>query len=245
MNNKLLNRFLDLEEGETGGVVLLLIMSFFMGAFLATYSVAAQTLFLNHFSEPSDLPKAFMISGFFGLLATLGYNFLQSRIPFRVLALLSLLTITVITGFIEFGKGYFEDDQLIFFLGYTQLAPFTLIILLVFWGAFNRLFNVRQSKRLLGTVDQGALIASLISFFTIPFVLGILEKSMGSSEKAVESLYTISLISIIVFTVLFYVLSTYFSNERWSLKRERELNHKLSIAGFFRNKYVLFLSLFV
>jgi len=238
MDNKLLNRVLDLEEGETGRVVLLLIMSFFMGSFLATFSVAAQTLFLNNFQDPQDLPKAFMISGLFGIVATFGYNFLQTRIPFRTLALLSLFAITGITGLIEFGKQYFENDSQVYFFGYTQLAPFTLIILLVFWGAFNRMFNVKQSKRLLGSVDQGALIASLISFFAIPFVLNI-------KGFEVESLYTISLVSIMAFTILFFILSTNFADESWSLKREKELNHKLSIGGFFRSKYVLFLSLFI
>jgi len=234
MKGKLLNRIFSIEEGETGRVGLLLIMSFFMGVFLATFSVAAQTLFLSTFDGKTDLPRAFVISGVFGLIATIVYNFLQTRIPFRTLALLSLLTITGITAFIEFGE--VADPDQIYFFGYTQLAPFTLIILLVFWGAFNRMFNVKESKRLLGSVDQGALLASLISFFSIPFVLKFIE---------VPSLYTISLVSIIIFTILFFVLSSKFTGEGWSLRKERELNQKLTIGAFFKSKYVLFLSLFI
>lgn len=236
MKGNLLNRIFSIEEGETGRVGLLLIMSFFMGAFLATFSVAAQTLFLSHFDGKHDLPKAFVISGVFGLVATILYNFLQTRIPFRVLAIFSLLTITAITAFIEFADHFGADPDQIYFFGYTQLAPFTLIILLVFWGSFNRMFNVKESKRLLGSVDQGALFASLISFFSIPFVLNFME---------VPSLYTIALVSIIIFTILFFILSSKFAGEAWTLKKERELNQKLSIKDFFKSKYVLFLSLFI
>ena len=238
MKSKLLNRIFSIEEGETGRVGLLLIMSFFMGAFLATFSVAAQALFLSNHDGTTDLPRAFVVAGLFGLIATIIYNFLQTRIPFRVLAMASLLTVTAITAFIEFADQLVPgiDAKSMHFFGYTQLAPFTLIVLLVFWGAFNRMFNVKQAKRLLGSVDQGALIASLISFFSIPFALKVIP---------VESLYTVGLISISIFTILFFVLSSKYAGESWSLKFEREHNQKLTIAGFFKNRYVLFLSLFI
>ena len=232
-----INQVLDLQEGEEGRVILLLIMSFFMGAFLATFTIAAQTLFLNNFDEKSQLPGAFAIAGAFGIFATLIYNFLQRRIPFKTLALLSLIVISGITGAIEFADLFVSDRQLVYYFGFTQLIPFTLIILLIFWGAFNRLFNVRQSKRLLGSVDQGALIASLISFFAIPVVLPYL--------PAVDSLYTISLVSIIGFTIIFFILSSRFGGEQWSLKKERQVLMKVSIIDFFKNRYLIFLSLFI
>ena len=56
-------RFLDTEPGETRRVGLLLIMSFFMGVFVATITVASQSLFLEHFDETTELPIALLISG--------------------------------------------------------------------------------------------------------------------------------------------------------------------------------------
>ncbi|MFN3841395.1 MAG: HEAT repeat domain-containing protein [Cyclobacteriaceae bacterium] len=237
MKKSLLTRLFDLEEGEEGRVVLLLIMSFFMGAFLATFSVAAQTLFLNNHNAKTDLPPAFAIAGVFGMIATIVYNFLQRRVPFQLLGILSLITITIITAAIEFADQFITDREQIYYFGFTQLAPFTLIILLVFWGAFNRMFNVRQTKRLFGNVDQGALVASLISFFAIPIILPLLPSE--------DSLYTISLISIVLFTILFFVLSAKFGGENWSLIKEKEANQKISIAEFFKNKYLIFLSVFI
>lgn len=237
MRGNLLKRLFSVQENETGRVGLLLIMSFFMGAFLATFSVAAQAIFLKHPDGQENLSKAFVLSGLFGLVATVLYNFLQSRIPFRILAILSLSTITLITAFIEFGYKFFEiDEQNLHFFSYAQIAPFSLIILLIFWGAFNRLFNVKQTKRLLGSVDQGALLASLISFFAIPIVL----KYIDTAE-----LFTISLIAIIAFTVSFILLSGRFADVNWTLRKERELNQKLTTGSFLKNKYLLFLSLFI
>lgn len=216
---------------------LLLLMSFFMGSFLATFSVAAQTLFLNNHDALKDLPLAFAVSGAFGLVATAIYNALQLRISFRLLGILSLLAVVGITTFIEFGDELTGKPDFIYYFGFTQLAPFTLIILLIFWGAFNRLFNVRQNKRLFGSVDQGALIASLISFFAIPIVLPLL--------PGLETLYTLSLISIILFFLLFIVLTSRFGGEQWQLAVERKENRKVSIAEFVRNRYVISLGLLI
>lgn len=230
-------RLLGAEHNEAGRVGLLLIMSFFMGVFLATLSVGSQTLFLQHFNEKTDLPSALLVSGAFGLFATLLYNFLQNRIPFQLLAILSLLVMTVITAFLEFGEGYFKDPNTIFFLGFTQIIPFSFVILLIFWGSFNRLFNLRQAKRLVGSVDQGAMIASFIAFFSIPQFL-----SLGFRP---EALYTISLSSIGLFLITFLYLSFRHLGKRRTFAVEKATFKKLSFGEIIRNRYLLYLSLFI
>ncbi len=49
-------KMLDVEPEESGPVLLLLVISFLMGMFLATFTVASQTLFLYKFNESKDLP---------------------------------------------------------------------------------------------------------------------------------------------------------------------------------------------
>jgi ATP:ADP antiporter, AAA family len=243
MNSSWLQKVLGLQADEVSRVFLLYVMSFFMGAFLATFMVAAQTLFLVNFDEQLDLPLAFAVAGGLGMVATITYNFFQRRIPFQILAIASLVIITAITAILEFGDLFFSDMNTVYYYGFTLIVPFTLVILLVFWGAFNRMFNVRQTKRLLGSVDPGALVASVISFFAIPFVLPILP---GETEiDQVESLYTISLVSIFLFTVLFIVLSIKFGGKSWSLKKEKKTNEKIPVLSFFGNKYLMYLSAFI
>ena len=69
MKARLLKIF-DIEHDEVERVVLLLVMGFSMGMFMAAMSVASQSLFLNFFDEETELPIAFVVSGGFGLQKT-------------------------------------------------------------------------------------------------------------------------------------------------------------------------------
>ncbi len=227
---------LDVEQEETGPVGLLLAISFFMGLFMATVAVASQTLFLNFFSETEDLPVAIFFSGVLGLGATVVYNFLQGRIPFRVLAIINLLVVILLTGFIEFGEKYVSDVKSLYRYGFMFVLPFTFITQLVFWGAFARMFNVRVAKRLVGSVDLGTTIASILAFFTVPIML--------ASGISVQSLYTIGLGSIVVYLLLFIRLSNKYLVGDKSFMKEADIK-KLSITQYFSNRYILTLSLFV
>ncbi|HEY9004553.1 MAG TPA: hypothetical protein VIM75_00395 [Ohtaekwangia sp.] len=238
-------QLLDVKSGEGTRVGLLLVMSFFMGVFLATISVASQTLFLQHFDEKADLPMALLVSGAFGLIATILYNFLQNRIPFPTLAAISLLVITALTAFIEFGEIFFADSKTIFFLGFTQIIPFSFILYLVFWATFTRMFNLRQSKRLVGTVDMGGLIASFIAFFSIPQLLNPQIFFAGSKGISLESLYTISLVSVILFLITFLFLSVKYLSTGKTFAEEKAIYQKLRFNDFKQNRYILYMSLFV
>lgn len=230
-------KMLDLEPDEMERVLLLFVMGFSMGLFMATMSVASQSLFLENFSESTELPVAFVVSGIFGLLATIVYNLLQNRIPFPILATMSLGTIAFITAFIEFGEGFFSNVKFMYAFAFTQILPFSFIIYLVFWGSFGRLFNLRQAKRLVGTVDIGALIAAITAFFSIPILLGFLGRP--------QTLYAIALASILIFIALFIYLSSKYLNKARSFSQEKTMYQKLSIKDFIHNRYILYMSLFI
>jgi AAA family ATP:ADP antiporter len=237
MKQRLLT-LLDAEPEEWGRVSLLLIMSFFMGVFIATMSVASQSLFLQHFLNQDDLPTALLLSGAVGLFVTIVYNFFQNRIPFGVLATISLIVLTALTAFIEFGEKVFSDPNTIYYFGFAAFIPFSYIIVLIFWGAFGRLFNLRQSKRLIGSVDQGAMIASFLAFFLIPQALGL-------ENFHEDRLYTVSLVSILAFTVLFVYLNTKFMGKERTFAQEKTMYRKVNLASFFSNPYLRYVSLFV
>ncbi|NJM26763.1 MAG: hypothetical protein HC859_16075 [Bacteroidia bacterium] len=230
-----LHRLLGVDESETEPVALLLVMGFFMGMFIATVTVASQSLFLSRFDEKTDLPTALLISGAFGIAATVIYNFFQNRISFTFLAILSLVTITVLTGVLEFGEGYFGQGR-IYYLAFTMLIPFGFINYLIFWGTFSRLFSLRQTKKLVGSVDSGGLIASLISFFSIPVILTYLDTA--------DELYTISLVSIIGFLATFIFISLRYLRQAGG-GRPEIVHQKVSLGQFFSNKYIVYMSLFV
>lgn len=234
---KRLWNILDVEPHEEGPVGLLLAISFLMGLFLATVAVASQSYYLQYFDERTELPRAILYSGAVSILTTLVYNFLQGRIPFRVLAILNLLAVILLTAVIEFGDAYVSDVKFLYQFGFVLILPFTFVTQLVFWGAFARMFNVRDSKRLVGSVDIGMNIASIIAFFTIPVML-----TLGVQQK---TLYTIGLVSVIGFLALFIMLSSkYLTSDRMVVKSESDIK-KLGLFQFLGNRYILLLSAFI
>jgi ATP:ADP antiporter, AAA family len=237
MKEKLL-RFMSVEPDEAGRVGLLFVMGIFMGMFIATVAVAAQSLYLtiDGISEVDDLPVAMLEAGAYGFIATALYNLLQNRIPFTLLGTISLLAICGLTAFIEFGEHYFPSVEAHHTFAFTMIIPFGFVVALVFWGSFTRLFNLRQAKRLVGTVDIGAMIVTIIAFFTIPIAL---------TYVPTESLYSISLISIITFTLLFLYLSLTHVSKAVSFKEEKKRYKKLQILDFIKNRYILYMSLFI
>ena len=60
--------FLNVRSEERLQVMLMLGAGFFMGIFFATYSVVAESLFLSTLGNQLD--KAFLASGFLGIVAT-------------------------------------------------------------------------------------------------------------------------------------------------------------------------------
>ena len=231
-------KMLDVEEGETGQVGLLLIMSFLMGLFLATVAVASQSLLLglSEFSEKDDLPYVLLISGVFGVIITVIYNFLQGRISFRALAIFNLLVLVGFTAFMEFGGSFFKDLRAFYSFGFALVLPFTFVVQLVFWGAFGRMFNVRDGKRLIGSVDVGTDIASIIAFFSIPVLL--------AAGLKVESLYTVGLLSIIGYLIFFVILSVKYLGKGKMAQEESQIK-KLSVGQLFSNKYILLMAAFI
>jgi len=240
-----LTRFLGVEPDETGPVALLLAISFLMGLFLATVAVAAQTIFLTAegITEQYDLPKALFLGGGMGFLATGLFNLLQGRMPFRYLAIFFLLMIIMATAVLEYGDDYPELISVnnLHYVGFALILPFTFVTNLIFWGAFNRLFTLRQQKRVVGSVDIGMDIAQIIAFFTIPIMLNF--------GVEIRSLFTIGLFSIIAFMVMFFILSRNYLSEAEKhpspgMMIEKE-HKKLNIFRMLNYRYIAFLAAFI
>lgn len=229
-------KLLDVEPEESGAVFLLLAISFMLGMFLATVTVASQSLFLTHFTENFDLPRALTISGILGLITTAIYNFLQGRIPFSLLAIGSLTIVIALTAFIEFGEYFVEDVNNLYYYGFTLILPFTFVSQLVFWGSFERMFNLRQAKRVIGSVDLGTMVAQILAFFTIPVLLQL--------GVPITTLFTIGLFSVGGYLLLFFFLSSKYLGKGVAVTSE-EYHKKITVTQFFKNRYIVWMSLFI
>ena len=147
-----------------------------MGVFLATYQVTADSLFLNRMGDRLD--EAFLVAGALGILSTALFSMFQNWLKFTSLALGSIVLVFLFTlgeyWLIHYGSPLYHDEFI--FALYCMIGPITAVLLLSFWGIFGRLFNFRQSKRIIGWIDTGQLIASILAtLIVIPFTSELIQ----------------------------------------------------------------------
>jgi len=115
-------------------------------------------------------------------------------------------------------------------------GPMIAVILLEFWGIFGRMFDLRQSKRIIGGIDTGQLSAAIIVFFTI---------GLGELELLkTEDLLVISSISVIGSLIFLFFIKAKFNIDAVKIT-ETATARKTRISDLFNNKYVVLLSLFL
>ncbi|HEX6889288.1 MAG TPA: hypothetical protein VF141_01300 [Chryseolinea sp.] len=236
------NRFfgtLQIQSQEQKQIILMLCTGFFMGVFIATYQVTADSLFLNRLGDQLD--RAFLIAGLLGIATTTLFSTAQSYIKFTTLALGSVVLILAFTlgayWLIHYGDSASQDNYI--FALYCMSGPITAVLLLSFWGIFGRLFNFRQSKRIIGWIDTGQLIAAIIAtLIVIPFTTQLIEET--------SNYLLLCAISIAVVSILMFIISTVFTISKndprefgLTVRRESRLNK------VFRDQYIVLMSVFL
>jgi ATP:ADP antiporter, AAA family len=227
--------FLGVKDDEQTQVLLMLATGFFIGIFIATYQVTAESLFLNKLSDQLD--KAFLISGVLGIVSTLIFSFFQDRIRFVTLTIASIVLIVVAT----FGLYYFyhNSDENIqngtLFIMYCLIGPMTAILLLCYWGIFGRLFNFKQSKRIIGWIDTGQLIAIILANFLIPFTTNFFPDTSNYLMVCNISIMG-SLICLVIIAIKFNLAS---------LRSDSGMREETKFAKIFKDRYIVLLSVFL
>lgn len=230
-----LYQLLDIQESEAAKVFLLLGMGFFMGIFLATLDVGASSLFLNNLEGDqleTQLPLAIITAGILGIIFTFLYNALQGRIKFASLAIGSMVIITSILIGFEWAFRTLDSLDQVYFFAFTFIVPSNFLVMLIFWGAFGRMFNLRQSKRIIGSIDTGQLVASIIALFSIPVVLNYVSTA---------NLLFISLLSMAGMFVMFLVIV----QKRLFVKGIQSGSSRIRYIEIFKNKYIALMAIFV
>src|SRR5690242_3901813 len=92
---KILPEFLRVKTLEQRQVVLMLTTGFFMGVFIATYQITADSIFLNRLGDYLD--KAFLAAGILGILTTAIFSFSQNYLRFSTLTQMSVAVIFIFT----------------------------------------------------------------------------------------------------------------------------------------------------
>lgn len=209
---------LNIRKDESLAVILFVSLSFFLGTFLGTFDVGANTLFLQVFDE-TMIPKAIVISGLTGILLTSIYSYLQSRLVFSKLAVINLFIVFFFTFLLRAGY-YFSDTKWLAFALFVLMGPLNIIALVGFWGTVSRIFDLRQGKRLFGIIDMGQVIGVIISSWAVPFMVA-------------KGFRTIDLIYISAISALLAFILQIFINSHFPAQLQAKISESKKKSRFF------------
>jgi len=237
--------FLGGEPGEEKPMLLLLGMGFFMGIFLATYQIGSETLFLDILGEPY-LDVAFFSAGGAGIISTVLFVYLQKRVNYSSLVVVNLFLIFAFMAVMRAAFEWTSYDgseggfQILPFIMFVMIGPITAITLLGFWGIFGRVFDLRASKRIIGGIDTGALTATIIAFFSIPFITQL---------PFIDSTYDLLFVSAISsFGVLFFtiwIIRDFNVNKATKVEKGDVKPVEVNFFDLIKDPYLRLLSLFL
>lgn len=236
--------FLNVKREEETQVMLMLATGFFMGIFLATYQVTAESLFINrlkdHLLSYYKLSNAILASGILGIAVTGLFSFAQNRVRFSSLTIVSMLTIVLLsTGlYILYHVGNEIQHEIVLLAMFCLIGPITAILLLCYWGVFGRLFNFKQSKRIIGWIDTGQLIAQILAYFIIPLTSGLF---LDTSKYLIVC--NISILCSLGFLVIISSRFTLTKND--PAEFDATVRKETGFFQIFKDRYVILLSFFI
>lgn len=229
---------LTANKQEQRQVLYMLSTGFFMGVFIATYQVTADSLFLNRMGEYLDM--AFLIAGILGIVSTGVFSWLQNVVRFSVLTTIVtsivLLFTLLVYGLLSFGSEQWQ--RIVIFSMYCASGPMIALLLLSYWGTFGRLFNFRQSKNIIGWIDTGQLVAAIAASFLIPLTAGIVPETVDY--------LIVCQVSVLFMGLLLLLISLRFSLTKNDPREfDEEVRYQTSIRRMFSDKYILQMSALV
>ena len=233
---KILPDFLRVKTLEQRQVVLMLTTGFFMGVFIATYQITADSIFLNRLG--SYLDKAFLAAGVLGIATTFLFSSLQNVLRFSTLTQFSVALIFLFTVAVYVLLHYGNPDwhTIVVFTMYCGSGPIIALLLLCYWGTFGRLFNFKQSKRIIGWIDTGQLVAAILASFLIPFTSGLL-------PDTTDYLMVCSLSMLVVGALLFMISSRFTLAKNDPREFDAQVREETTMKRTFSDRYILTMSL--
>ncbi|MCF8369982.1 MAG: hypothetical protein K9H64_00065 [Bacteroidales bacterium] len=231
MKNKILN-VLNIRKGEASAISLLLLYSFFMGSVIAFFYTSATSLFVVNF-DSSILPFAYIGGGIMSYLVWLVYIRIERAVTFPKLVLLGITLLLVSVSFFVVGIQFFNNKWLTFLM-FVWIRVFVFISVVGFWGLANKMFDLRQGKRIYGLISSGEVISNIVGFFSIPFVL----KFISTSDLLYISLFGL----VICLVLMIYMLKHFGSSIRVTeIPEGKKTNPSFKLV--FESKYIKLLIL--
>ena len=229
--------FLGGEDGEDKAMWLLLAKGFCMGIFIASYQVGAEALFIYELGE-SLMEEAFFAAGVSGVITTVIFVWLQKKIRFSTLVISNIFLIFVFVLGLRIGHMTI-DWPYWSFVQFVMIGPATALIILGFWGTFGRMFDLRQSKRIIGGIDTGQLTATVLAFYSIPIISNFIDSETEDLLVAA----TIACFGIFIFTI--WIVRSFNLDTATQAKYGEKEAKAVGFVDLFKDKYLRMMCFFL
>ena len=230
---------LKVRPDERERVVIMLALGFFIGVFITTYQITADSLFLSR--QAHRLNEAFLISGLLGMISTALFAVFQSRLKFSFLSFVNTLVVVsiVVLLYVALHKEElaYLSDQLIFGM-YCFTGTITALLLLTYWGLFARMFDFGQSKRIIGWIDTGQLSAAILASLLIP-------ATESFFPDPTDYLFFCGISMAASGLLVVYIALRFKLTGNSSAELSKEVRRDSSFIRMFKDRYVVLLSVFL
>lgn len=230
---------LGIKREERSAFTRLYLHSFLNGIFISFFATVAYAQFLN-LHDSSQLPIAFLLSGFFGYLLVAVYSKLQKRIaPSKLyfLTLVFLLALMVSLRLLSFyAEPGSEFEKINAFILFVAFAPAQQLLFLEFGGLSLQLFDIQQGKRFFGLISTGDILAAMLGFLVIPLLIQFLP--FGSDD-----LLFMTIVVLLACMVILKSTIKLFPEEKNKESVKDEDRKQGSVWSALKNPYVAFISL--
>jgi len=224
----------NIKKGEGTSIVLLMTYSLFMGAAIAFFYTSSTSLLLVNF-EREMLAYAYIIGGIFVYCLSSFYSRLQKIFKISNILILGIGFLLVTVAVLLFSY-ISTGNKWITFILFIWIRVIAFIHGVSFWGVAQRIFDLRQGKRLFGLIGSGENISYIIGFFSTPLLLRFI---------ATDDLLYISLTALFFSLISMLIITKKFSPQlslRIASTTSGQHTHK-SYREIFSKKYYLLIFL--
>lgn len=234
---KTIQKIINIKNSEKPLFLKLFYHSFFIGIANSFFLVETSKFFLSKV-KVSEIPIAYIISGILGILLVKLFKKLQQKFghfkSYQITILIFLLSCLMIF----LGQYSFQNAIIIksiAFVGFALIFAFLTLFNVGFSGICFSVFNFSQSKRLFGLLGISEVIASIIGFLIIPFLMNYI----GGANNLLLISILFSLISIYPI----HQISKNYIAPTPVKQTEKQAPKKFNLKLIINNPFVYYLSL--
>ncbi len=229
---KNIQHLFNIKPGEGTLVALNFLQALFLGFPRLFTLTAATSLFLANYSA-NNLPYIYIVSSLIIPIVGLIHLYFANRISFLKLQLRTLLSICLILLSLILLLGSLPDMKWPIFLLLIWFQVEWVLVQITYWSVANRLFTVRQSKRLFGFIWSGEALTFILGGFLIPYLVDFI---------GTVNLLFFSLGGVILALMNLIYMSRTFNLQLKNAQENDEIkivDSKKSLFEIFNNRYLL------